>query len=192
MAYEDGLRDFLTNTSADYSLLGGIISGGTISVVLTVTVSLCTHDIQTNHDSERVWDRTLSIDNPLNPWRRTYQEELEEIQVTEDTIINTTHMAKIFRKARLLAVIGGSISLVIFGVVIPSSVLSMEILSLEQFNSWFTACQIWVMIAAAFAILVPPLEEITQIVKYYLKHSRKKTVCTDKTHIGNSSESTQL
>jgi hypothetical protein len=48
-----------------------------------------------------VWDRTLSIDNPLNPWRRTYQEELEEIQVTEDKIINTTHMAKIFKKASL-------------------------------------------------------------------------------------------
>ena len=96
-ALEDGLRNFLTNTSSDYSLLGGILSGGTVSVFFTVSVSLCTNQIKNEEEVERVWYRTLSIDNPLNPWRKNYAEELEAIDVAEDTKVNTTHMAKIFR-----------------------------------------------------------------------------------------------
>lgn len=180
LVYEGGLGNFLINTSSDYSLLGGITSAVTMSVSCTIIISLCTHDIKTNQDAERVWDKTLSIDNPLNPWRNVYKEEFASINVSEDTKVNTTHMTKIFRSARILAVVGGLISFVIFGVVIPANVLSLEILTYDQFSSWSFACQIWVMIAATFAIVVPPIEEIVQIVRYYSRNKSNESVSQEK------------
>ncbi|VDI41963.1 Hypothetical predicted protein [Mytilus galloprovincialis] len=180
LVYEGGLGNFLTNTSSDYSLLGGITSAVIMSVSCTIIISLCTHTIKTQKDAERVWDKTLSIDNPLNPWRNVYKEELANIDVSEDTKVNTTHMTKIFRSARILAIVGGLISFVIFGVVIPANVLSLEVLTYHQFSSWSFACQIWVMIAAAFAIVVPPIEEIVQIVRYYARNKSKESVSQEK------------
>lgn len=189
LVYETGLRDFLVNSSKDYSLLGGMISGVTVSVSLTVIVSLCTNNIKSAKDAEKIWDRTMSIDNPLSPWRRLYHDELVRIHVGEDEAVTTKHMVKIFRNARFLAIFGGLFSLCVFGIVIPSSVLTMDILSSSQYNTWVTVCQVWVMIAAAFAILVPPVEEVAKIVKDYRDSKQKKhkyiKKSQDKTNIGD-------
>ncbi|CAC5420315.1 DUR3 [Mytilus coruscus] len=189
LVYEGGLGNFLTNTFSDYSLLGGLTSAVIISVSSTIIISLCTHNIKTKHDAERVWDKTLSIDNPLNPWRCIYGEELANINVSEDIKVNTTHMTKIFRSARILAVVGGLISFVIFGVVIPANVLSLEILTLDQFSSWTFACQIWVMIAAAFAIVVPPVEEIVQIVRFYIRNKPNEFLNKEEYTLSGSKQS---
>ncbi|XP_071166222.1 uncharacterized protein [Mytilus edulis] len=189
LVYEGGLGNFLTNTSSDYSLLGGITSAVIMSVSSTIIISLCTHNIKTKHDAERIWDKTLSIDNPLNPWRNVYGEELANINVPEDIKVNTTHMTKIFRSTRLLAVVGGLISFVIFGVVIPANVLSLEVLTFDQFSSWTFACQIWVMIAATFAIVVPPVEEIVQIVRYYNRNKSNELLNKEEYTLSGSTES---
>ncbi|XP_076100870.1 uncharacterized protein LOC143070480 [Mytilus galloprovincialis] len=189
LVYEGGLGNFLTNTSSDYSLLGVIVSAVIMSVNSTIIISLCTHNIKTKHDAERIWDKTLSIDNPLNPWRNVYGEELANINVPEDIKVNTTHMTKIFRSTRLLAVVGGLISFVIFGVVIPANVLSLEVLTFDQFSSWTFACQIWVMIAATFAIVVPPVEEIVQIVRYYNRNKSNELLNEEEYTLSGSKES---
>ncbi|XP_063435640.1 uncharacterized protein LOC134716559 [Mytilus trossulus] len=189
LVYEGGLGNFLTNTSSDYSLLGGITSAVIVSVSSTIIISLCTHNIKTKQDTERVWDRTLSIDNPLNPWRNVYKEELANINVPEDIKVDTIHMTKIFRSTRILAVVGGLISFVIFGVVIPANVLSLEVLTFDQFSSWTFACQIWVMIAATFAIVVPPVEEILQIVRYYNRNKSNELLNMGEYILSGSKES---
>ncbi|XP_052090895.1 uncharacterized protein LOC127727820 [Mytilus californianus] len=189
LVYEGGLGNFLTNTSADYSILGGITSAVIMSVSCTIIISLCSHNIKTKQDADRIWDKTLSIDNPLNPWRYIYGEELANINVSENTKINTTHMTKIFRNARILAVVGGLISFVIFGVVIPANVLSLEILTFDQFSSWTFACQTWVMIAAAFAIVVPPVEEIVQIVRFYIRNKSNEFLNKEENTLSGSMQS---
>ena len=167
--YEDGLSNFLVNTSMDYSLLGGIGSGLVVSIVITVTVSLYTHNIKSHEDAEYQWKRTLAIDNPLNPWRLNYKQELSNVPLS--TTITSEHMGKIFKKAKTIAVVGGIGSMVLFLAVLPGVMLSFEVLTFDQFHGWITTCQVWCMAGAAFAILAPPLEEIYQIVRHY-RHTR--------------------
>ena len=164
--YEDGLSHFLVNTSTDYSLLGGIGSGLVVSIITAVTVSLCTHNIHSKGDAEYQWKRTLAIDNPLHPWRHHYKKELSNVSLS--TLITSSHMEQVFKRAKTIAVTGGVVNLIFFLAVLPGVVLSFEVLTFDQFHGWITTCQVWCMAGATFAILAPPLEEIYQI----LRHSR--------------------
>ena len=107
--YEGGLSDFYTNTAKDYSLLGAMISGFVVSGFVCVIVSLRTHTIKNKADAEREWSKTMNIDNPINPFRLIYAEELKT-----RTIITTKTMNHIFRKAKLIALVGGGVSLIVF------------------------------------------------------------------------------
>ncbi|KAL5012792.1 hypothetical protein ScPMuIL_011343 [Solemya velum] len=159
--YEGGLSNFMVNTAQDYSLLAGLCTGLLVSTIVTIVTSLCTNQIRTDGDSEAVWAKTLSIDNPLNPWRAIYQEELDEIGA--DIKIDSSVMSKILHRAKLTAYIACSIGFVIFIVIIPSIMLGIDILSFAQFSGWIKFCQIWCMISAVFVVVAPPVEEVLQI-----------------------------
>ena len=171
-AYEKGLSDFLTNTSSDLTLIGGILSGLIVSSTTTVIISICSpapNDIRTG---EEVWQSTLKIDNPLVPWKKLYKKELEKINV--GTSIGTSDMKAIFKRTSILAYVGGACSIVVFLVIIPSITLGYKVLSLAEFNSWLTCCQIWVIVGAIFALFVPPLQETYQIIYQYLTNKKKE------------------
>lgn len=172
-AYEGGLSNFMVNTSSDYSLLGGIGAGVVTSTLVTIATSLLTNKIRTAEDVDTEWEKTLSIDNPINPWRQLYKDELTKIK--HDTKITGNTMATIFRPAKLVAYIGGSVSVILFLVVFPGIMLSFEVLTYDQFSSWLTACQVWVMIGAAFAIIAPPTEEVIQVWRQYKRNKHSKT-----------------
>ncbi|XP_021367074.1 uncharacterized protein LOC110459236 [Mizuhopecten yessoensis] len=171
-AHEGGLRNFMVNTSTEYSLLGGIGSGVIISSVVTIVTSLCTNKIKCAEDAKKEWEKTLSIDNPLNPWRNLYKEELSKI--AHDTKITGSNMATIFRPAKLIAYVGGGISVLFFLVVFPAVMLSYDVLTFSQFSGWLTACQVWCMVGAAFAIIAPPAEEIIQVWRQHRKNNTEK------------------
>ena len=103
--YEDGLNNIQENTSKDISLLGGIVSGLVVSVVITITVSLNTHMIKSKDDADYQWKRTLAIDNPLNPWRLNYKQEL--LNVPLGTPITSEHIGRVFKRAKAIALFGG-------------------------------------------------------------------------------------
>ncbi|XP_033743421.1 urea-proton symporter DUR3-like [Pecten maximus] len=171
-AHKDGLRNFMVNTSTEYSLLAGIGAGVITSSVVTIVISLCTNNIRSTEDAGKEWEKTLSIDNPLNPWRNLYKEELSKIP--HDTKITGKNMAAIFRPAKWVAYIGGGISVLFFLVVFPAVMLSFEVLTYEQFSGWLTACQVWCMVGAAFAIIAPPAEEIIQVWRQHRKNDTEK------------------
>lgn len=162
----------MKNTSADYSLLAGTVSGIGVSLVVTVVVSMATNKISNSDDSEREWEKTVSIDNPLNSWKRIYKEELSFVPM--GTRITSQHMSQIFRNARLVAYIGGGFSLLLFIAILPGIMLGFEVLSYSQFTGFVTFTQVWCMIAAAFAILAPPVEEIIQILREYRKNKKER------------------
>ncbi|KAL4230108.1 hypothetical protein ACF0H5_010493 [Mactra antiquata] len=171
--YEGGLSNFYVNTAKDYTLLTAMVSGFVVSGVVCVFVSLCTNKIKTDDDAEKEWAKTMSIDNPLNPYRLVYEEELKAVDAGK--IITSKIMNKIFRKARIYAAVGGTISLLIFLVVIPSIALSFEVLNFEQFSTWLKTFQIYCCICTLIVVVLPPFEEGLQIWRHYKKNKTKHT-----------------
>ena len=180
--YEGGLSNFFINTAQDYSLLAGLGAGFVVSFVLCVVISFCTHKIKTEEDETNEWLKTMSIDNPLNPYRTIYQEELKAVDA--GPVITAETMARIFQGAQKVSYIGGTLSIILFLVVIPAVALSYEVLTLEQFNSWLSVCQIWCLICTVFVVLFPPIEEGIQIWRKYKENREKSNRNND--HIGFS------
>ena len=177
--YECGLSDFFINTAKDYSLLAGLGTGFIVSSMLCVVISLCTHKIKTEEDETNEWLKTMSIDNPINPYRTIYQEELKE--VAAGPVITAETMARIFQGAQKVTYIGGTISVILFLVVIPAVALSYEVLTLEQFNVLVSICQIWCMICTVFVVLFPPIEEGIQIWRKYKENNEQSNGNNDHT-----------
>ena len=176
--YEGGLGDFYVNTAQDYSLLCAMVSGFVISSVVSVVVSLCTHSILRDEDNAREWAKTINIDSPLNPFRLIYKEELESINA--GPVITAQTMDRIFRKAKLVAIIGAGVSLVLFLIIIPAVALSFGVLTYDQYSTWITVFQVWVFIGTVIVIVVPPVEEGLQIWK---KYKENKTVNKKQEHV---------
>ncbi|XP_053400495.1 uncharacterized protein LOC123558278 [Mercenaria mercenaria] len=169
--YEGGLADFYTNTAQDYSLLVAMVSGFFISGIICFCVSLCTHKIKCKEDRQREWAKTINIDNPLNPFRLVYEEELRDIDA--GPVITAETMDRIFRKAKLVACIGAGVSLALFAVVVPAVALSYETLSLDEFKTWIRVFQYWVFVGTILVVFVPPVEEGIQIWRKYKDNAAK-------------------
>ena len=170
--YEGGLSDFFINTAKDYSLLAGLGAGFVVSATLCFIVSLCTHKVKTEEDALNEWSKTMSIDNPLTPYRAIYREELAAVDA--GPIITAETMGRIFQGAQKVAYIGGSLSVILFIVVIPAVALSYEVLTQEQFTSWLSVCQIWCFICTVFVVVFPPIEEGIQIWRQYKSNKNRK------------------
>ena len=169
--YEGGLSDYFINTAKDYSLLAGLGTGFIVSSMLCVVISLCTHKIKTEEDETNEWLKTMSIDNPINPYRTIYQEELKAVDA--GPVITAETMAIIFQGAQKVTYIGGTLSIILFLIVIPAVALSYEVLTLEQFNVLVSICQIWCMICTVFVVLFPPIEEGIQIWRKYKENNEQ-------------------
>ncbi|KAL4239301.1 hypothetical protein ACF0H5_000118 [Mactra antiquata] len=193
--YDGGLSDFYTNTAQDFSLLTGLVAGVVVSTLVSVVVSLCMkkEDIQVvmneeqesnisivmhnaklnardnlksiSGDIEVEWLKTMSIDNPLKPYREIYKEELSEVNAGR--ILTVYHMETIFKKTRLVSYIGIAFSFVVFLFVIPIVSLSQEVLSESQLTIWVSACQYWCLGATFFVVVIPPVQEGMQIWRQY-------------------------
>lgn len=166
--YDGGLSNFYINTVQDYSLLAGLGAGFIMSSLISIGISLCTNKIRTSEDVAREWSKTTSIDNPLNPYRGIYREELDAAGV--GPVVTAEAMANIFKGAKKVALIGGSLSIILFIVVIPAVALSYETVNQEEFSAWVSVCQIWCLICTVFVVLFPPVEEGIQIWRQYKKN----------------------
>ena len=170
LVFEDGLSNFFETTSSDYSLMSGCISAIVVSVSITVTVSLLTTKVKSKEDITREWEKTISIDNPLNPWTHLYAEELTKYP--ESTHVDVHLMTKVFKPARYIAFLGGFVCISLFIIVLPAVVLSFDVLSYDEFTRWLQFSFIICMVGAVFVIVVPPAEEILQIYRAFkLRHN---------------------
>nr|WGU51208.1 DUR3-like urea transporter subtype A3 [Theodoxus fluviatilis] len=173
--YEGGLGNFLVNTAQVYSVLAGGITTLVVTVIVTVVVSLFTHKIKSEGDEEREWEKLREIDNPLRPWAQTYVEEFGEIETTvsDVKVMQPTfkQLDATFRKAKVVAYIGGVCSALLFVVVIPVVMVALQVLSSPQFRTWMLTMQIWCFLTAAIVIVLTPIEEVISIVRQLRKRS---------------------
>ena len=190
LVFEDGLSDFFETTSSDYSLMGGCISAIAVSVSISVTVSLLTTKVKSKEDITREWEKTISIDNPLNPWKQLYAEELAKYP--ESTRVDVHLMSKVFKPARYVAFLGGFVCIALFIVVLPAVVLSFDVLSYDEFTKWLQFSFIICMVGAMFVIIVPPMEETLQIYRAYKLRQNDSTlqgqICIDRENIELNTE----
>ena len=52
-----GLGDFLLNTSEGYAVLAGSCTSFFVTLIVTVVVSLCTHNIKSEEDAAKEWQK---------------------------------------------------------------------------------------------------------------------------------------
>ncbi|WAQ98212.1 DUR3-like protein [Mya arenaria] len=135
------------------------------------------------------WEKTMSIDNPLNPYKLLYRKELTSIDAWKKPL-TTKHMEIIFRRAKLYSGIMAAISFTVFLVVIPALALSQEVLTATQLGAWISVCQHWCLIATVFVVLVPPIQEGIQIwrQKQENKDNSVTTVVTKPDENGTATE----
>ena len=192
--YEGRLSKFYENTAQDWSILTGLLAGVTVSTLVTIVVSIVTRrkvstkqflpngSIQTetvsfpNTDDVDIleWQKTMSIDNPLNPYRVLYTKEIEKSNI--GSVLTSKHMEAIFTTARRISWLSAGIGALVFLGIVPITALTQDILSLRELDIWISACQYWCLLGTFFVVLVPPIQEGFQIYRQFRKN---KTVTTE-------------
>jgi len=187
---EGGLSDFYTNTSNEYAILTGLGAGFCISFLVAIVISV----ISKKHLEQQLrqkkgdghyndladmaldyeWQKTMSIDNPLNPYINLYKHKLERIGITS-SYVTTDDMVRLFRRAKIISIIMATISFCVFIVVIPAVALSQEVLTEEQMTMWITVIQHYCYVATVLVVVLPPIQEGWQIWRQ-LKINKQKTL----------------
>ena len=65
-----------------------------------------------------------------------------------------------FRSAKMTAYISGLFFTLLFIFIWPGSMLSVEVLDLSGFSTWTIISRAWAILAAAFIIFVPLMQEV--------------------------------
>lgn len=169
--YEGGLNNFLINTVQNYAILAGTCSSFGASLIGCIVVSLLTNDIKSVDDENMEWQKMYDIENPLNPWENNYREELKGL--TYDGKPTFEQMASTFRKAKLVAYVGGATCIIVFAIIFPGIMAIFPKMDLTQFSFWIWGTQLFAVIMALIVVIAPMSEEIYKIMKEYKKSSNK-------------------
>ena len=135
-------------------------------------MSCGTHRVHSEADVIKEWDKMRDIDNPLHPWAQLYEEDIPNLKKGERP--SPDSLNKVFYKARIIAMIGGFTTLILFVGVIPGTMVSLNVLSLSQFEIWTHVLQIFCFLMAGVVVIVAPIEEIVQICRTRVKNKLLK------------------
>ncbi|KAH9509963.1 hypothetical protein Btru_044732 [Bulinus truncatus] len=162
--YYKGEGGFFRCTSEPYAVVAGSTISVTVTLVLTVSVSLYSHQISTAEDEDAEWEKLRNIDNPLHPWAVQFGEDFPQVK---DRISRPSYqqMESLSKNGRLVAIIGCVVFFIVYIVIIPGTMASLEVLSVEQFKSWVHFINVWFFIMAVLIIIVTPIEEVRTIWK---------------------------
>nr|KAG5702689.1 hypothetical protein BaRGS_013326 [Batillaria attramentaria] len=159
--FEGGLQKFLLNTAEPYAVLAGCCTSLFVALILSVVVSLCTHRISSKEDEEAVWLKLRQINNPLHPWVEKYREEFPDLQPEQEPTFQ--QLSRVFRKAKVTAIVGSAVSILVLVVLVPGVMAALHVLSANQFSAWFTALQVWCLVMGLVVVVVTPVEEVRSI-----------------------------
>ncbi|KAL8577004.1 hypothetical protein ACOMHN_064106 [Nucella lapillus] len=117
--------------------------------------------IKTEKDAAAEWQKVRDIDNPLNPWVSFYRDEFPHLHGQDRPTYQ--QLATVFRKAKLIAIVGSIAGIILFVLLIPGIMISFDILNAEQFTAWVMTMHVWCFVTAAVIIVVTPFEEFRTI-----------------------------
>nr|KAG5702158.1 hypothetical protein BaRGS_010424 [Batillaria attramentaria] len=168
-----GLGEFLLNTSEGYTVMAGSCTSFFVTLIVTVIVSLVTHNITDDDEARLEWQKVRDIDNPLNPWVGFYREEFPNLRHNQKP--SYEELETVFRKAKVAAIVGSVCCLLLFIILIPGVMASMHVLTRSEFGAWVTTMHVWCFVMAVVVIVVTPAEEVVAICKE-LKQRREKKI----------------
>ncbi|RUS73380.1 hypothetical protein EGW08_018858 [Elysia chlorotica] len=160
---EGGLSDFLANTSEGYAVMAGSSVCFFVSLIVGVGVSWCTHRIKTAKDENVEWQKVRDIDNKLSPWSDMYRDEFPQLPRNQRPTYQQLNAC--FRRAKLVAVVGSILCLLLFIIIIPGAMAALHVMSSDEFQAFIMFLQVWTLIMAVAIILLVPVEETMNIVK---------------------------
>ncbi|KAL4230282.1 hypothetical protein ACF0H5_010667 [Mactra antiquata] len=170
--YEGGLNNFLVNTTQNKSVMAGAATSIGVSFIATLLVSCGTHQIRKDEDVAREWSKLRDIDNPLHPWSQLYVDDIPGLP--KDETPSVEELDKMFRTARIVAYVGGILTVALFVGIVPGVMLSLHVLSEQQFQIWTMILQIFCLSMAAIVVIVAPVEEVFQICKQKMANRKDK------------------
>lgn len=162
----------LLNTSHTHPVLAGCLTSLSVSLILSIVVSLCTHSIHNSDDEDAVWCRLRQINNPLHHWAENYRVEFPNLPAGQEPTFE--QLNGVFRKAKVTTIVGSVVSILILVVLIPGTMTALEVLSAAQFRAWFISLQVWCLIMGLVVVIVTPVEEFRSIWKQLSWNMRQK------------------
>ena len=172
--YDTGLVDFVKNTSEPIVILSGGVSCFLASSIITVIISLCTHNIKTSEDAKYEFEKLRNIDNPLTPWTEIYQEDFPEL--TKNDQPSKEQLDQYFRKAKLISYIGGSIVVLLLVIIAPVTMSLLHVMSFEEFSTWTLTVHIFGLIMAFLVVFPTPIEETYLIYQRMRKNKKQQYI----------------
>lgn len=112
------------------------------------------------------------IDNPLHPWSQLYIEDVPGLEKGDKP--TESQLDYVFKKARILAYVGGAVTVILFVGIVPGVMLSLHVLSIQEFETWTLTLQIFCFSMAAVVVIVAPTEEIIQICRQRKENKKDK------------------
>jgi len=180
--FEGGLSaaTFVKNTGEELPMLYGNITAIGAGAVFTIIITFVTRWTMTPEIEEEEWEKTRDIDNPLCPWVAKYQGELnlDDVENFHDRPPLEIVIRK-FRAAKITSYIAAVCFTVLFVVIWPGSMLSIDIFDLQQFNTWTVISRCWAFAASAFIVLVPMFQEVKAVLKQLGRNKEDKTSLND-------------
>jgi len=171
---------FVKNTGEELPMLFGNITAIGAGAVFTIIITFVTRWNMTEEIEEEEWEKTRDIDNPLSPWVGKYQGELnlDDVENFHDRPPLEIVIRK-FRAAKITSYIAAVCFTVLFVVIWPGSMLSIDIFDLQQFNTWTVISRCWAFAASAFIVLVPMFQEVKAVLKQLGRNKEDKTSLND-------------
>ena len=180
--FEGGLSaaTFVKNTGQEMPMLFGNITSIGMGAFFTILVTYITRWNMTPEIEEEEWEKTRDIDNPLSPWVAKYQGELnlDDVENFHDRPPLDIVIRK-FRAAKITSYIAAVCFTILFVVIWPGSMLTIDIFDYYQFNTWTVISRGWAFTASAFIVLVPLFQEVRAVQKQLARNKEDKTSMTD-------------
>merc|ERR1711988_1475552 len=167
---------FVKNTGEELPMLFGNITAIGAGAVFTIIITFVTRWNMTPDIEEEEWEKTRDIDTPLCPWVGKYQGELnlDDVENFHDRPPLEIVIRK-FRAAKITSYIAAVCFTVLFVVIWPGSMLSIDIFDLKQFNTWTVISRGWAFAASAFIVVVPMFQEVKAVLKQLGRNKEDKT-----------------
>merc|ERR1712223_1351647 len=180
--FEGGLSaaTFVKNTGQEMPMLFGNVTSIGMGAFFTILVTYITRWNMTPEIEEEEWEKTRDIDNPLSPWVAKYQGELnlDDVENFHDRPPLDIVIRK-FRAAKITSYIAAVCFTILFVVIWPGSMLTIDIFDYYQFNTWTVISRGWAFTASAFIVLVPLFQEVKAVLKQLKRNKEDKTSMSD-------------
>ena len=168
-------EDFRANTSeARVTIVGSaaaLFSGGVVCCLISLCSGGCSDELM----REEVWEKTRSVDNPIQPWSVRYASDIGAQNMGKGRP-HFYAVRRAFKAASLSAYIAGLLLAVLVVLVWPACMLLLDTFDEHSLANWTLLVLIATLAAAAYVTLVPVVWEVIRVCREVI-HAGFQLLC---------------